>query len=164
VQSFIKERDPGNHPLVQVMFVLQNEDLSLPMIDGLRLEELHRDRFAAIMDLLFDLQESGGGIAGNIEFNSNVYTEQTIAVLWRSLTYLMRSIVRNADQPITRLSTIDEDEYRVLSQAWMNLQRGRTEIQFWHRQAVDSPYWEDYLELAERDGLLMSAYLAVSEY
>ncbi|WP_102811000.1 non-ribosomal peptide synthetase [Burkholderia pseudomallei] len=164
VQMALRERDPRVNPLVQVMFVLQNEDLSMPQVDGLRIAPVELDRAASILDLLFDLREEGGAIVGHVEYNVNLFRESTIRLLWAHLSNLIGAIVDGGDVPVSQLSSLGDEERRLLTQAWRSLQHGRSEIEFWHRDAAQTPHWDAYLEAAERDEMLMSAYMAISEY
>ncbi|KVD72972.1 hypothetical protein WS62_09295 [Burkholderia sp. ABCPW 14] len=164
VQMTVKERDPRVNPLVQVMFVLQNEDLSMPDIGGLRVAPIEIDRAASILDVLFDLREEGDAVVGHVEYNVNLFRESTIRLLWAHLSNLIRAIVGGGDVPVSQLSSLGDEELQVLTQAWRGLQHGRSEIQFWHREAAQTPHWDAYLEAAERGEMLMSAYMAISEY
>jgi amino acid adenylation domain-containing protein len=164
VNRSVKDRDPGVSPLVQVLFVLQNEDLSMPRIDGLRIEPIEVDRFASILDLMFDLQEAEGQLVGHIEFNCLLFDEKTIAALWRHFCTLVRAIVEGVDRPVAKVSAVEQSEIHALNSAWRELQRGRSEIQFWHASAPETPHWDEYVEAAERKGMLLSAYMAISEY
>ncbi|MBM5647860.1 hypothetical protein GSH06_22495 [Burkholderia pseudomallei] len=85
-------------------------------------------------------------------------------LLWAHLSNLIGAIVDGGDVPVSQLSSLGDEERRLLTQAWRSLQHGRSEIEFWHRDAAQTPHWDAYLEAAERDEMLMSAYMAISEY
>ena len=162
VQLVVQGRRPDISPLVQAMFVLQNEDLTPPRIDGLAVSTLETDRGAAILDLLFDLRESGDGVQGEVEFNVQLFEEATVRGLWQHLLHLIDAVLQAPDTPLARISALGAEEQRTLDALWRSLHPG--DIGFWNERAPHTPQWEAYLEHAEERGVLLSAYLAVSEY
>jgi amino acid adenylation domain-containing protein len=164
VQQFVQERESGSHPLVSVMLILQNEDMSLPKIDGLTIRAIDVDRRASIVDLLFDLAEANGRLAGHVEFNSALFAQSTIEALIASFEQLARSIVNGNDEPMSALRAVSDEQWCQLRDIWLGLHAGRGDLQFWERAAVDSPFWEEYVELADRENLLFAAHMAISTY
>src|SRR5437868_13102075 len=74
VEELRPERDPSRNPLFQVMLVLQNtpgEELKLP---GLKLERFGADSETAKFDLTVVVSESGGGLAGSIEYACDLFS------------------------------------------------------------------------------------------
>ncbi len=72
-------RDPSRTPLFQVMFVLQNAPMPGIAAGDLTLEPLFvggRGNGTAKFDLTLALEESGQGLAGGIEYNTELFDEQ----------------------------------------------------------------------------------------
>jgi amino acid adenylation domain-containing protein len=164
VNRMVKGRDPSRAPLIQALFVLQNEDLSIPRIDGLKIEPVEFDRSASILDLVFDLQELDGRITGHVEYNSALFEEETIRALWFYFLNMVHRIIADPDLPISELSVLGETHRGQLEAMWQRFSHRLSDVHYWSAAAPETPHWDDYIEAAEEEGLQLSAYMAISEY
>jgi non-ribosomal peptide synthase protein (TIGR01720 family) len=100
------ERDMSRSPLFQVAMVLQNagqEELRLP---GLEVEEfsLAEDNRTAKFDLTWGLWESGSGLAGGVEYNTDLYERETVARMVERWQGVLEQGVENAERRLREIS------------------------------------------------------------
>ncbi|SIO25216.1 amino acid adenylation domain-containing protein [Singulisphaera sp. GP187] len=105
-------RDLSRTPLFQVMFVLQNAPM--PDIAGgdLTLEPLFvgAGNGTAKFDLTLALEESGHGLAGGVEYNTELFDEATIARMLDHFLTLLEAIAADPEQRLSRLPILTEPE------------------------------------------------------
>lgn len=94
VEAVVKERDLSYSPLFQVIFTLQN----LPKVEDLTLgsASLHHERIAyttAQVDLNFTLEETATGLAGSVEYCTDLFKEDTILRMITHFKQLLTAIV-----------------------------------------------------------------------
>ncbi len=118
VERLNPPRSLGHHPLIQVMLAWQNNipaDLSL---GDVRVTPVPVDTNTARMDLTFSLAErwtdtgEPAGIAGTVEFRTDVYDEGSVETL---IGRLHRVLAAMTADPARRMSSVDllDDEERV---------------------------------------------------
>jgi amino acid adenylation domain-containing protein len=78
VEELAPERDLSRPPLVQVLFALQNAPAGPLVLPGLELRASAVDTGTAKVDLTFTLSETGGGLAGTIEYSTDLFESTTI--------------------------------------------------------------------------------------
>ena len=119
-------RSLSHSPLFQVMFALQNaatggvgSDLGQPglplTLPGLAAELLAREGVASKFDLTLTMQETASGLAGELEYDTDLFDSATMARMADHLAVLLRGVV---DEPDTRLSALpllsDAERHRLL--------------------------------------------------
>lgn len=105
VETLQPERSLSYAPLFQVFFILQNtpeEHLSMGGLEALLLPRQTATQF----DLEMGFWEQGDRLYGDIQYNTDLFTEETIAQFARQYQTLLESIVADPDQPITRLALL----------------------------------------------------------
>ncbi|MDZ7309484.1 MAG: amino acid adenylation domain-containing protein, partial [candidate division KSB1 bacterium] len=114
------ERDPSRSPLFQVMFVLQNMELELPEMEGLAVEAAAIDGGTAKFDLRLSLYDQPDGLRGNMEYNTDLFEEDTIRRLLDHYHSVLSAVL---PQPALRLSAIPllaaEERHKMLVE-WNN--------------------------------------------
>ncbi|MDJ0841406.1 MAG: amino acid adenylation domain-containing protein, partial [Acidobacteriota bacterium] len=109
VEALQPDRDMSHTPLFQVMFALQNApmgDLNLP---GLSLGPVDTDghtvaRFELTMNL-FPTEE--GGLSGNLEFNTDLFSADTARRLIQHYKVLLAAVAENPERPVSALPLMD---------------------------------------------------------
>jgi amino acid adenylation domain-containing protein len=115
------ERDPSRNPVYQTsfMFVDFHEDpVTMP---GLRLEALIFDNHSAkdeCMLCVFDDEVLADHFFGLFEYNTDLFTEETIARMSRYLRRLLEQGVADPGRPVGRLSLVDADETATMLTDW----------------------------------------------
>jgi amino acid adenylation domain-containing protein/non-ribosomal peptide synthase protein (TIGR01720 family) len=94
------ERDLSRNPLFDVMVLLQNADRALPEFPGLRVSEVSLPRWASNFDLTVEFRERDGGLAGVLEYNTDLFDEPTVRRISEHLLTLLRAIVARPDAPV----------------------------------------------------------------
>ncbi|MDZ8030713.1 non-ribosomal peptide synthetase [Nostoc sp. DedSLP04] len=97
------ERDFNQNPLISVMFNLQNTPTPKLTVPGLTMNRLEIDNGTSKFDLYLELRETAAGISGNLEYNTDLFKAEMIALMVENFSTLLQSIVSNPDQTISNL-------------------------------------------------------------
>ncbi|MCP4654590.1 MAG: amino acid adenylation domain-containing protein, partial [bacterium] len=104
VEELQPDRDMSFSPLFQVMFVLQNAPrAAVETAAGLTLSSFPSEVGTAKFDLTLSLQESGTGVSGALEYNTDLFDRTTMV---RLLTHFQRRLAAIVDDPEQRLSEL----------------------------------------------------------
>ena len=122
VDGVAKDRDPGRSPLFQTAFVLHNTpaipDIRLDNIQFIAEDTLHT---TSKLDLTFTLEESrDGGLAGNIEYCTDLFKESTITRLIGHFEQLLKSVIETPAARIGTLSMLNKVEQHTLLSTFNN--------------------------------------------
>jgi amino acid adenylation domain-containing protein/thioester reductase-like protein len=97
------KRDLKQNPLISVMFHLQNTPRPKLTVPGLTMNRLEIDNGTSKFDLYLELRETAAGISGNLEYSTDLFKAETIALMIEHFSTLLQSIVSNPDQTISNL-------------------------------------------------------------
>jgi amino acid adenylation domain-containing protein len=122
VETLKPERHTSHTPLFQVMFALQNTPMPEFQFSGLKLQPLEIDNETAKFDLTFDLTESETGICGWIEYNSDLFADDTIQRMAGHWQTLLTGIVANPEQRLSQLPLLTPSEQHQLLVEWNSTQ------------------------------------------
>jgi amino acid adenylation domain-containing protein len=103
VEEIAPERQAGRNPLFQVMLALQNTPVQNVEVPGLALIPLGAETGTAKFDLHLSLTESGGLLAGDLEYSTELFDASTID---RFAGHLVRWLEAAAESPEARVSEI----------------------------------------------------------
>lgn len=117
------DRDMSRTPLVQAVLVLQNtadESLEMP---GLRMSEVVRGLGAgrtgtAKFDLQVTLNEGDGGIQGTLDYNLDLFEQETVRRMVRQLERVLRAVAENEDCRVSELPLMSDEEQKRLVAGW----------------------------------------------
>jgi amino acid adenylation domain-containing protein len=118
VEELQPERDLSRTPLFQVMFVLQNVPADVVEFADLRLKPLESEFRTSKFDLTLEMQETGRGLSGSFEYNSDLFDSETITRLQGHFEVLLTGIVANPEQQLSALPLLTEPEWRQLLAEW----------------------------------------------
>jgi amino acid adenylation domain-containing protein len=118
VQELQPQRDLSRNPLFQVAFQFLNAPTFSPEGSDSSSRELDIPRETAILDLTFSVWESAGGLAGEIEYNSDLFDSATVKRMAAHYQTLLESIVADPDRPVQVLPLLTEAERRQLLIDW----------------------------------------------
>ncbi|MEA5621854.1 non-ribosomal peptide synthetase [Nostoc sp. UHCC 0251] len=119
VEALQPNRDLSYNPLFQVMFVLQN-----PTANSIwKTEEL--ETTTAKFDILLSMVDSEEGLAGTLEYNTDLFNADTIARMVGHFQTLLEGVVSNPNQSISKLSILTPVERQTLLFDWNN-----TEVEY----------------------------------
>jgi amino acid adenylation domain-containing protein/non-ribosomal peptide synthase protein (TIGR01720 family) len=131
VEQLQPQRDLSHTPLFQVMFVLQNAPMSVLELPGLTLSPVDSDSNTAKFDLTLSITETESGLVGNLEYNTDLFQENSIQRMAAHLQTLLSSIVVNPQQRLSELPLLTETEKHQLLEEWNN-----TEVEYPRQQCI----------------------------
>src|SRR5258706_1477692 len=118
VDSLHLHRDLSRSPLFQVMLVLQNTPLRPLNLTGLTLTPLPLDSGTAKYDLTLGLEERPDGLAGYVEYSTDLFTETSIVRMLGHFQTLLETVVQHPDEKVSRLSLLTPVEKQLLLVEW----------------------------------------------
>ncbi len=125
-ETLVEELQPGRDlshtPLFQVMFGMENAarpDLRLP---GVEAETIEVDNGTAKFDLLLLMRETGEGLRGTLEYNTDIFEAATVRRMLEHFRTLLEGVVADPGRRLSELPLLTEDERRRLLVEW----RGET--------------------------------------
>ena len=121
VEALNPERNVGHSPLFQVMFALQNvplEQLDLPglVVEPLSTKATEEDGDAgegvARFDLTLSLRETPDGLAGGLEYNTDLFDRATVRRMLDHYARLLEAVVAAPQSRLSRLEILGAEERR----------------------------------------------------
>lgn len=120
VETLQPQRDLSYSPLVQVLLVLQNapdEELEFAQLSS-RLLPVERD--VAQYDLSLHLWEKTQGLSGFLEYNTDLFDEQTITRLLGHFRNLLEAVVAEPARQLADIPLLSPGEEHTLLVEWNN--------------------------------------------
>jgi amino acid adenylation domain-containing protein len=118
VEELQPQRDLSRNPLCQVVF----QHLNVPPVGEQSSDDespaLEIERGATTFDLTLTLWESGGGLRGFIEYNTDLFDAGTIARMAQHYENLLLGIAADPDQRIAELPLLAPQEHERLLKDW----------------------------------------------
>ncbi|KJC53338.1 non-ribosomal peptide synthetase [Bradyrhizobium sp. LTSP857] len=109
----IARRTDGN-PLFQIMFILQNASIEAARFPGLSTRRLEVDPKVARFDITLELVEAEGRFTGFFEYATNLFDAVTIEDMAAQFKTLLKAVIANPEQRISRLPLLTDAERRRL--------------------------------------------------
>ncbi|MGZ4033078.1 MAG: non-ribosomal peptide synthetase, partial [Tumebacillaceae bacterium] len=116
VEELQPERSQSHTPLFQVMFVLQNAPQSTLELPGLTMSLLDVEHGTSKYDLLLSMHETVAGLAGSLEYSTDLFEKETISRLLTHLELLLEQVVEHPNRAITDLQFLSQAEMDQLQQ------------------------------------------------
>ncbi|WP_316186189.1 non-ribosomal peptide synthase/polyketide synthase [Bradyrhizobium sp. SZCCHNR31011] len=114
VEALQPDRDMARHPLVQVMFALQQAPFEGLVIPGLQLTPIPAENKQAKFDLTVHVYDAKRGLDVSIEYATELFDQTTIERLACHFAQLLDAIAANPDWRIRDLPLLSELERREL--------------------------------------------------
>jgi len=118
VEELQPQRDMSRTPLFQTLFVLQNTPRLSYELTGLRLTRLRVDYDTSWFDLSLYMWEENDGLAGALEYSTDLFNAGTVARMLGHYRTLLENIVADPAQRLSDLTLLTEPERRQLLVAW----------------------------------------------
>ncbi|MBV9791122.1 MAG: AMP-binding protein, partial [Chloroflexi bacterium] len=117
VEALAPERSLHHAPIFQVACSLQPaaEPIILP---GLTVDIESVSTATAKLDLTLNMTETATGIAGGLEYNTELFAPATIARLAGHMVQLLESVLATPDAPLATIPLLSSPEYQQLVYAW----------------------------------------------
>lgn len=143
VEEVLVDRSLSHNPLFQTAFALQNIPAPLLEISDAEATPLEIQWQTSKVDLSLMLQETGHGLEGFIEYNTDLFDQATVKAFGEHYAELLNSIVSNPRCPISRLRILPKQERHKLIYAWNRTSRQFPDDicfhQLFERQAENRP-------------------------
>jgi amino acid adenylation domain-containing protein len=118
VQEMGAERKMSHSPLFQVMFTLQDTRIELPELSGLTLTPLVAESSVAKFDLTLLMMETEQGLAGTIEYSTDLFEAETIRRMIGHYRTLLQNIVAQTSLPLSDIPLLTVEEEHQLLYVW----------------------------------------------
>ncbi|WP_437305951.1 amino acid adenylation domain-containing protein [Sorangium sp. So ce388] len=106
VDALRPPREPGRHPLVQTLFVLQNVPASEISLPGVRFSAVELDREVSRFDLGVFVEETDEGLTCAWKYRADLFEPPTIAAMAAHFMAVLRAIVDDPDRRVTALAAL----------------------------------------------------------
>ena len=162
VEELQPERQGSQTPLASAAFVLQNIHLPELSAGGLQLRAETRHTTTAKFQLLLDLKEKDGKIAGTLEYATDLFESATAECLARLYKRVLEQIADSPSRRLDEIHLLTQEEEEHLLTAWPYVQMAGEGIclhEAFREQALRRPdaialSWEEqrlsYAELNRR--------------
>jgi amino acid adenylation domain-containing protein len=122
IEALRPSRDLSRTPLIQAMLILHNEPdepLAAPALD---IERIVHDSETSKFDVTLSLSERDSGLAGFVEYNTDLFDAETIARMVDHFIVLLGSITANPGARISSLSLLSGAELNQVLVDWNQTQ------------------------------------------
>ena len=175
VEAVQPERSLSRPPLFQVMFAMQNAPLGGQILSSegsenaaLRPYPLALDEAATKFDLTVEFMNEQEGLQGNVEYNADLFEQNTIERFIRHFQKLLEGIVANPAERLSSLPLLDDAEQRHLLFDWNATDaEGRTDVcvhQLFEEQVARSPDAVALVYQDRRDGESILTYAELNQW
>ena len=110
--------DLSRSPLFQVSFDLETAPSPGLELKGARADRLEIPTKRALFDLALSLRDEGEGLAGLLEYNTDLYDARTISAMATHFRVLLEDIARSPDRRVSELALLTAEEKRRLLVEW----------------------------------------------
>ncbi|HVT16281.1 MAG TPA: amino acid adenylation domain-containing protein [Thermoanaerobaculia bacterium] len=118
VDELAIERHRGHNPLFQVMFILQSDPLPASEIAGLALTPLEVEGRTAKFDLMLQLWEQPRGLAGFLEYNTDLFDAATVRRFGEQFETLLAGALDSPERPLSALPLLPAAARHQLLAEW----------------------------------------------
>lgn len=123
VDALHLQRDLSRSPIFQVMFVLQNTPLQPLQLRGLTLTPIPLDSGTSKYDLTLGLEQQGEGLAGYVEYSTDLFSEASMARMLGHYQTLLEAVAENCHEKVSKLPILTAAEKQQLLGEWNATER-----------------------------------------
>ena len=128
VKELNPDRDLSRPPIFQAMFSLQNAPAQSFSLHNLDVRISRPENPSARYEITCDVFDEPDGLKCLIEYNTDLFDQETIARMLRSMDLLLSSAASAPDTPVWHLPITSEPERRMLAREWNQTQRPYPQI------------------------------------
>lgn len=118
VEELHLQRDLSRNPVFQVLFALQNAQTDELRLPGLTLSALSLETRVSKFDLSLTLMETGQGLEGALEYNTDLFDAATVCRFFTHFQRLLGEAVADPDQRISELQLLSPEERQRIVVDW----------------------------------------------
>ncbi|MBV9769538.1 MAG: amino acid adenylation domain-containing protein, partial [Bryobacterales bacterium] len=116
VRELAPKRDPGRHPLFQVLFSMRALFANFP--DGWDLTDMEVDSGASIFELFVEFAEQSHGLAGRFVYRTDLFDRATIQRWQANFLVLLKELISSPAQTMARVPLLTEWERQTVLVDW----------------------------------------------
>jgi amino acid adenylation domain-containing protein len=144
VEELVPQRDTARTPLVQVLFSLEEKEPEATALAGLEMTPVRLSSGTAKADLSLTLSRGPAGLAGSIEYATDLFDRTTVQRLARRFERLLDAMAEAPDEPIDTLPLLGAAERHQVVVEWaagspMDPPRERFVHELFAQQAARTP-------------------------
>jgi surfactin family lipopeptide synthetase A len=145
VDALPLQRSMSRSPLFDVMLVLQNNEQSATMTaDRLSISAYpDMENPVSKFDLVFNFVELGDDLHASIEYNTDIYEQDTVQRMGAHLEQLLRAIIAAPAAPLCELDYLPAEEKQLLLYGFNDIKadypRDKTIVQLFEEQVQKTP-------------------------
>jgi amino acid adenylation domain-containing protein len=133
VEAFQPQRDLSRTPLFQVLFALQNTPVPSVELPDLSFRPIEAESGTAKFDLGFFLAETEQGLAGSLEYNTDLFDASTARRLLGHFQHLLEAAVTDPARHLSELPLLTQPERQQILGEWNSSETVFPEVQTVHR-------------------------------
>ena len=118
VEALRPKRSLSYEPIVQVAFVLVVTSDNPEKVRGLNVENVSTRNDTTKFDLTLYVQETADGCMLDIQYSTDLFDDATITRMLRHYEVILREVVANPEQQVSRLPLLLESERKQLLTEW----------------------------------------------
>lgn len=145
VEHLKPERNPSFTPLFQVMFILQtqNQERTGLKIGDLSMTSIPMDTATSMFDLTLKLEEQGGELLGEFEYNTALFDLSWIERFVSYYTNMLKGLIQSRDQIVARIPLMSASQAKAVlfeaNQTYQTLPTEQSIVSLFEEQARQSP-------------------------
>ncbi len=136
-------KDPSRSPIFDVILVLQNNESSSSVFNGLEISSYDIVNLNSKFDMTINISENEDILYCGIGYNTDIYSEDRIMRMGEHLKILASSVIEKPESKIDDLDIIPDDERKLLLNYFNDTKKdypkGRTIIDLFEEQAGKNP-------------------------
>jgi amino acid adenylation domain-containing protein len=146
VSEISPQRDLSHTPIFQVVINLKNIPTRQTPIEGLKAENILREEVPSAFDISLDFDfAEDGHLEGSLNYNVDLYDENTIIHMFAHYQNLLKELLANSDRPIKDLEMLTPSEWQRIAIDWNNTGRDFPQVCIHDLIAVQTKRNPDWL-------------------
>jgi amino acid adenylation domain-containing protein len=137
------QRDVSYSPVFQVLFAFQNTPWEKPSLPGLEVSPIALDSGTSKFDLSLIIKERDGTLQIVMEYSTDLFNAQTIERMLAHYETLLKGIISNPCQQLSKLPLLTDEERRQILVNWNNTEsayaENRSVYELFEEQVEEAP-------------------------
>ena len=146
VEDLKLPRDVDRSPLFDIMVVLhdkESEDIAMPDLEGLTIEQLTDDDTTSRYDMSFHFRQTEEGLSVSLEYNTDLFPDVWIEQLLINYRFFVQQLLNNPTIPLGKVSYLSaENKQRLLTgfnQVNDSITSSETIVSLFEKQVQSNP-------------------------
>lgn len=135
-------RTLSHTPLFQLMFTLQNNESAALSLPDLTVSAVDAPHDVSKYDITLSMEESEQGLIANWEFNTDIFTEQSVTRMADSFETLLQNLLADPDKPILDTDLVSHEQLLMLqkfNETALDYDKGVRVESLFEQQTAETP-------------------------